>query len=449
MIDIDGFRSTLTGRAYAPGDDGYDDVRQPWNLNIDQSPAVVVAAENAGDVQAAVRLARDNDLPFSVLSSGHGLPRGNDGVVVNVSRFAGVDVDAARQVARIDAGARWRAVLEAAAPDSLAGLSGTAPTVGAVGYTLGGGIGLLLRRYGFAADSIVAADVVTADGSLVRAAADENPDLLWALKGGGGNFGVVTSLEVRLYEVPTVHNGMMIYPGARAGEVLRAWAEWTSGVSDDVTSAVMVMTFPPLPAVPEPLRGQHVAMVRATVADGDASAVDALRDTLGAPLVDRFGPQTYLEAALSGNEPTDPMPTAGRSTAFTELSDAAIDGLIELVAPGSPVPGVDIRHLGGAAAKDEDSPLSHRDTRFVAAANALAATPEQRAAVQDRLDSGFAALAPHSGPVGVFNFLAPGSSPEVVEAAFAPAAYQRLRDVKRTWDPQNVFQYTHNIPPAV
>ncbi|TDD65197.1 FAD-binding oxidoreductase [Jiangella aurantiaca] len=449
MIHLDGFRSTLTGRAYAPGDDGYDDLRRPWNLLIDQHPAVVVVAESAADVQAAVRLARENGVPFSVQSSGHGAVRPNDdGVVLNVTRLTGVDVDAERKVARIDAGVRWRSVLEAAAPHQLAGLSGTAPTVGAVGYTLGGGIGLLLRRFGFAADSVLAADVVTADGSLVHASRDENPDLLWALKGGGGNFGVVTSLEVRLYDVPSVHNGTMMYPGARAAEVLRAWADWTGQVSDDVTSAVMVMSFPPIPAVPEPLRGQHVAMLRATIAGDDGSALEPLRAALGEPLMDGFRTSTYLEAALSGNEPTDPMPAAGRSTGLGGLTDAAIDALLELAAPGSPVPGVDIRHLGGAAAKDQDGPLSHRDTPYIAAANALAATPEQLTAVRQRLDEGFAGLAGHTRPVGAFNFLSPGSTPDVVKSVFSEGAYQRLQEVKRTWDPDNVFQYTHNIPPA-
>ncbi|WP_053202169.1 FAD-binding oxidoreductase [Jiangella muralis] len=449
MIDLDGFRSTLGGRAYAPGDDGFDDVRQPWNLSIDQRPAVVVVAETAADVQAAVRLARENGVPFSVQSSGHGAVRPNDdGVLLNVTRLTGVDVDPGRKVARIDAGARWRGVLEVAAPHQLAGLSGTAPTVGAVGYTLGGGIGLLMRRFGFAADSVVAADVVTADGSLVRASHDENPDLLWALKGGGGNFGVVTSLEVRLYDVPAVHNGSLMYPGARAAEVLRAWADWTGQVSDDVTSAVMVMTFPPIPAVPEPLRGQQVAALRATIAGDDGSVLEPLLAALGEPLMGGFRPQTYLEAALSGSEPTDPMPTSGRSTGVAGLTDAAIDGLLELVAPGSPVPGVDIRHLGGAAAKEQDSPLSHRDTPYIAAANALAATPEQRATVQQRLDDGFAGLAAHTRPFGALNFVGAGSTPEVVRSAFSDGAWQRLREVKRTWDPDNVFRFTHNIPPA-
>jgi FAD/FMN-containing dehydrogenase len=449
MNHFDGFRSTLTGRAYTPGDDGYDDVRRPWNLLIDQHPALVVVAETAADVQATVRLARERGLPLAVQSSGHGAVRGNDdGVVVNVTRLTGVAVDAERKTARIEAGARWRGVLEEAAPHQLVGLSGTAPTVGAVGYTMGAGLGLLLRSYGFAADTVVAADVVTAGGELVRASADENPDLLWALKGGGGNFGVVTALEVRLFDVPAVHNGTMIYPGARAAEVLRTWADWTGQVSDDVTAAAMVMTVPPAPTVPEPLRGQHVVMLRATIAGDSGAQLDSLRAALGAPIADMFRTSSYLEAALSGSEPTDPMPSAGRSTGLAELSADAIDTLVKLTEPGSPVPGVEIRHLGGAAAKDQDGPLSHRDLPYIAGAHAMAATPEQLAAVAQRLDAGFAPLGEAARPHGFLNFLSPGSTPEAVKAAYSDAAYQRLQQVKRTWDPGNVFRYVHNIPPA-
>ncbi|MBB5789166.1 FAD-binding oxidoreductase [Jiangella mangrovi] len=449
MNTLDGFRTSLTGRAYKPGDDGYDDVRRPWNLLIDQHPGVVVAAETPADVQAAVRLARERGLPFAVQSSGHGAVRGNDdGVVVNVTRLTGVEVDAERKVARIVGGTRWREVLEATAPHQLAGLSGTAPTVGAVGYSMGAGLGLLLRSHGFAADSIVAADVVTAGGELVRASADENPDLLWALKGGGGNFGVVTALEVRLHHVPAVHNGTMIYPGARAAEVLRTWADWTGQVSDDVSAAAMVMTVPPAPTVPEPLRGQHVVMLRATIAADHGAELDALRSALGEPIADMFRTMTYLEAALSGSEPTDPMPAAGRSTALGELSDDVIGALVGLTEPGSPVPGIEIRHLGGAAAKEQDSPVSHRDAPYIAAAHAMAATPEQLATVEERLDHGFAALGDAARPHGFLNFLEPGSTPEVVKAAYSPAAYQRLQQVKTAWDPENLFQYTHNIPPA-
>ncbi|WP_035812516.1 FAD-binding oxidoreductase [Jiangella gansuensis] len=451
MNHFDGFRATLAGQAFAPGDDGYEDVRRPWNLLIDQRPALVVLAGSVADVQATVRLATERGLPLAVQSSGHGAVHPcDDGVVLNVSRLTGVAVDADAQVASIDAGARWRAVLEAAAPHELAGLSGTAPTVGAVGYTLGGGLGLLLRRYGFAADSVLAADVVTADGTLVHASETENPELLWALKGGSGNFGVVTRLQVRLYHVPLVQTGMAVYPGDRAAEVLATWADWTGSVSDDVTSAAMVMSVPPLPSVPEPMRGQHVVMVRATIAGGDGAELDALRSALGTPLMDGFRTATYLEAALSGMEPTDPMPSTGDSALLDELSPAAVDTLLELTAPGSPVPGVEIRHLGGAAAKDPEQPsaVSHRDARYVAAANALAPTPEQLAVVRQRLADGFGALEPHTRPGRLVNFMPARSTPETVQAAFSPAAYQRLREVKRTYDPSNVFRFNHNIPPA-
>ncbi|WP_162606416.1 FAD-binding oxidoreductase [Jiangella asiatica] len=451
MNHFDGFRAALTGEAFGPGDDGYEAVRLPWNLLIEQRPALVVLAESVADVQATVRLAAEQGLPLAVQSSGHGAVHPcDDGVVLNVSRLTGVDIDAESKIASLDAGARWRAVLEAAAPYELAGLSGTAPTIGAVGYTLGGGLGLMLRRFGFAADSVVAADVVTADGSLVHASQTENPELLWALKGGSGNFGVVTRLQVRLYHVPAVHHGMAVYPGARAAEVLGAWAEWNGGVSDAVTSAVNVMSVPPLPTVPEPMRGQHVAMVRATIAGGDGAELDGLRSALGVPLMDGFRTCTYLEAALSGMEPTDPMPATGSSALLSELSAGAVDTLLAMSAPGSPVPSIEIRHLGGAAAKEPDQPsaVSHRDAGYSAAANAIAPTPEQLAAVQERLAEGFGALSGYTHPGALVNFMPARSTPEKVRTAFSPESYQRLREIKRTYDPSNLFRFNHNIPPA-
>ena len=298
MNDVHHLRTSLSGRAFGPGDADYDAHRQPWNLSIDQQPALVVMAESVDDVQAAVRHAAGSGLPLAVQSSGHGAVHPCDGgIVVDVSRMTAVHVDASARLARVGAGQRWRAVLEAADPHGLIGLSGTAPNVGVAGYTLGGGVGITMRTFGFAADSLVGADVVTTDGELLRADEANNPDLLWALKGGSGNFGVVTSLDLRLHPVPEVVNGMLAYPGERAGEVIGAWAQWTRQVPDDVTSAVMLVTVPAAPGIPEPMHGMHLVMVRATVVGGDTKAVDQLRHDLGEPVMGGFTSSNYLQAA--------------------------------------------------------------------------------------------------------------------------------------------------------
>ena len=218
---LEALRAGLRGAAYAPGDDGYDEARQAWNLNARQHPALVVMAAGAADVIATVRLARERGLGVGVLATGHAVAAPCDGgVLINTSRMRGVRVDPEAQTARVEAGALWRDVIPEAQVFGLAGLLGSSSGVGVVGYTMGGGFGWLGRKYGFNADSVREADVVTADGELLRVSAYEHPDLFWGLKGGGGNFGVVTSLEFALYPLTTVYGGNLFYPVERAPEVL-------------------------------------------------------------------------------------------------------------------------------------------------------------------------------------------------------------------------------------
>lgn len=451
MNDVQHLRSALVGRAFGPHDDGYESLRRPWNLSIDQQPALVVMAESTADVQAAVRVAAGAGLPLAVQSSGHGAVHPCDGgIVVNVSRMTDLQVDPGAQLARLGAGQRWRSVLEATDPYGLIGLSGTAHGVGVVGYTLGGGLGITMRTFGFAADSLLGADLVTADGELVRADDAQNPDLFWALKGGGGNFGVVTSIDLRLYPVPQVVNGMMAYPGARAAEVVSAWAQWTQHVPDDVTSIVMLVTIPSVPEVPEPMRGQHLVMVLATVVGADTAALDQLRSQLGAPLIDTFAPSGYLRAAMSGMEPEDPSTSAGRSALLTSLSEPTIAQLTAAGGPNSPISALEIRHLGGAAARAprDSSAIPHRDAPYLVAMHAAPADEAQAAATVDLMDEALAGIADDTR-VGMFlNFLHHGSTTDEVRAAYDPATYTRLTEVKRDYDPGNLFRYNHNIPPA-
>jgi FAD/FMN-containing dehydrogenase len=224
---LEALKDGLKGDAYAPGDGGYDEARAAWNLNAHQHPALVVVAEGAADVLAAVRLARDEGLGVGVMATGHGVAAPCDGgVLINTSRMRGVHVDPETRTARVEAGAKWADLVPEAAAHGLAGLQGSTSQVGVVGYTMGGGFGWLGRKYGFAADSVKEADVVTAEGELVKANAHENADLFWALKGGGGNFGIVTSLEFALYPVTHVFGGNLFYPVERAEEVLELYSRW-------------------------------------------------------------------------------------------------------------------------------------------------------------------------------------------------------------------------------
>src|ERR671913_795178 len=236
---VDELRARLRGTLLRPGEEGYAGASQAWNLNARQRPALVVVTEGAGDVVAAVRFARDEGLGVGVMATGHGVGKPADGgVLVNTSRMRGVRVDPVAQTARVEAGALWTDVVPEAQAHGLAGLVGSSSHVGVVGYTMGGGFGWLGRKYGLNAAGVTVADVVTADGDLLRLSADENEDLFWGLKGGGGNFGIVTSLEFRLYPLATVYGGAVFYPVERAHEVLSAYARWSSGLPDEMTTAV-------------------------------------------------------------------------------------------------------------------------------------------------------------------------------------------------------------------
>lgn len=441
----------LNEKIYQQGDAGYDDARRPFKLTVEQRPARVMMAESVDDVVAAVRFAREQGMPFAVQATGHGLVRGcTDGVLVNTARFTGVQVDPARSTARVNPGTRWRDVLAAGDPLGLIGLSGTAPSVGVVGYTLGGGVGLLMRTFGYAADSVIAAEIVTADGQLLRADRDQNPDLLWALKGGGGNFGVITALEFKLHPVRQVYSGVAAYPAERASEFLRRWAAWTVDAADDVTSAAVLMRVPPFPAIPESIRGKQIVMLRAASASGDATPIEQLRAELGTPLMDTYKTSTYLEAALASMDPDQPVPVTTAGAMIGELSDGAIDHLIGLAGPDSPLMMVEVRHLGGASRREPEHPsaISHRDAGYTLGIGAMTPTAEEVATVNTYVRNALLDLAPYLHPGNVLNWLPSDSTDDQVRAAFSDATYARLREIKRAYDPDNVFRFTQNIPPA-
>jgi FAD/FMN-containing dehydrogenase len=246
-------RAGLRGASYVPGEESYDEGREAFNLNAHQHPALVVMAAGPADVVAAVRLARDEGLGVGVLATGHAVAAPCDGgVLINTSRMRGVRVDPEAQTARVEAGALWADVTAESQLFGLAGLRGSASGVGVVGYTMGGGFAWLGRKYGFNADTLREADVVSADGELLRVSAYEHADLFWGLKGGGGNFGIVTSMEFALYPLTTVYGGNLFYPLERAAQVLELYSKWVDTLPDEMTTAVAFMNFPPFPEIPEP-----------------------------------------------------------------------------------------------------------------------------------------------------------------------------------------------------
>ncbi len=449
-------RSGLRGAAYAPGDDGYDEACAAWNLNARQHPAIVVVAESARDVLAAVRLAREEGMGVGVMATGHGVGAVCDGgVLINTSRMKGIGVDPVSRTARVEAGVKWADVIPEIQKFGLAGLVGSSSHVGVVGYTMGGGFGWLGRKYGLNADAVREADVVTAGGELVRVSAHENADLFWGLKGGGGNFGIVTSLEFDLYPLTTVYGGNLFYPVERSREVLEFYARWSAGLPDEVTSAVTFLNLPPLPELPEPLRGGSFVTVRGCYSGEDPGAGEELfrpvRKALGEPVMDTVGVMPYAAMDAISMDPVDPMGACQSSEMLRDLSPGAIDALVEVAGAGSPLIVLEIRQLGGALARTPGrlSPMGQAESGFIMNGVGATFTPEMAEGVRAHLVRVAEATRPFQTGSTYINFMElGGASEDRVRAAYPAEDWDRLVALKERRDPENLFRFNRNIPPS-
>ncbi|GGP03994.1 FAD-binding oxidoreductase [Nonomuraea glycinis] len=410
---IDAFR----GAVYLPGDEGYEDGRKSLNPAVDARPVMVAEAAGRDDVRAAVVAAAARDLPLAVQATGHGTHVPSDGgILLRTSLLDTVEIDPARRVARVGPGVRWGQVLAAAAPYGLAPLSGSSPQVGVTGYTLGGGVGWLSRRYGFAADSVLSAEVVTAGGQVVTADPEVHGDLFWALRGGGGNFGVVTSLEFKLYPVAQVHAGIAYFPYEVAGETLARYRDWAATAPDEVSTAVM------LTGLPDGRRALGIKAMYAGPPERGRQVLRPLWETAGPALVDEMRTIRYADAAMGGTP-------ARYLDFFDTLPDEVIGTLVATGAHAT----VEIRHWGGAmAAPGPDAgPVGHRDAPF--------------SVIVDQHSPGLAEALGRHGTGGTFlNFLADRTR---VRDAYTPGDHTRLAAVKKAYDPGNVFRLNHNIAP--
>jgi UDP-N-acetylenolpyruvoylglucosamine reductase len=455
---LETLRAGLRGTAHAPGEEGYDEASRAWNLAAHQQPALVIVAGGAADVMAAVRFARDAGMGVGVMATGHGVGVPCDGgVLINTSRMKGVRVDPVARTARVEAGALWTDLVHEAQPHGLAGLMGSTSHVGIVGYTMGGGFGWLGRKYGFNAASMLQADVVTADGELVRVSADENEDLFWGLGGGGGNFGIVTSLEFGLYPVGTLYGGDLIYPMEKAKEVLEVFARWTKNLPDEWSTGVAFLNVPPLPAVPEPLRGKSVIALRGCYCgenpeDGE-EFLRPVREELGETIMDTFGPMPFAALDAISMDPVDPMGARQHSEMLGELSPDAIETLVEVAGAGSGSPLIllELRQLGGALKRTADhlSTMGMGESRFIMNGIGPAFTPEMAEGVLAYLTSVAEATRPFQTGDTYVNFMElESASPERVKAAYAPEDYERLVALKDRYDPTNVFRFNRNLQPS-
>jgi FAD/FMN-containing dehydrogenase len=450
--DFSTLRERLRGDLVVPGDVGWDAARQPWNLAAQQHPVAVALAETADDVVAVVDFAREGGLQVAPQGTGHsaGALGDLDGtILLKTERMRRVEVYTETRTARVEAGVLWEEVAAAAGDHGLAVLAGSSPNVGVVGYTLGGGMSWLARQHGLAANNVEAAELVTGEGRLVRADRDVEPDLFWALRGGGGNFGVVTALEFALFPIDEVYAGWLIWPMERAAEVLKAWRRWTRELPEELTSFGRLLHVPPLPDIPEPFRGRSLVGVEAasTGARDDADRLlESLRE-LG-PEMDTFAVMPPRELAKVHMDPEDPTPVIGDGMLLDDLPDATIDDLVAAVGvgSGSPLVSIEIRHLGGALARarPDSGPLATLDAEFAVFSLGVPIEGDMAAAINravDRVEQAFAGC--KCGRY--FNF----TERRVDGSALFPAeAYERLRQVKAQYDPQNVIRANHPILPA-
>ncbi|WP_196255767.1 FAD-binding oxidoreductase [Micromonospora sp. WMMC415] len=401
----------IDGRVLLPGDEGYDTHRKPLNPALDPRPAVVVRAAGTADVRRAVLAARHHKLPFAVQATGHGTHVAHDGaLLLRTGAMAAVLVDPDRRVARVGPGARWGDVLAAAAPFGLAPLSGSSPDVGVVGYTLGGGLGWLAREHGLAADSVLRAQVVTAAGTVETAGPDRNPDLFWALRGGGGSYGVVTALEFRLHPVSRVYAGAVTFGRDRAAETIAHYRHWIERVPDALSSALLLT--------------RDGSLVVKAMYTGDPDRGRALLEPLwkvAGPVVDDgMRVVEYPHAAMGG--------TFART--FDQVRVLDDDLVAALVA--EPDTTVEIRHWGGRIARDSGA-AAHRDAPLSVVLDTVPSPRTEAALRRAGLGSSF------------LNFL---PDPSRTSTAFTAGNWTALRRIKATYDPDNVFGAGLAVPPA-
>ncbi len=427
----------LRGQLALPGSEAYDRLRTPFNLAVRVEPLAVVRAVDAYDVATAVRIAREHGLRVGVQSTGHGTSASMDGALLVHTGLLDECVVHPAGWARVGAGVRWRAVLDAAAEHGLTGLAGSSSGVGVVGYTTGGGLGPLARTYGLASDRVRAFDVVTGQGRLLRATPDEHDDLFWGLRGGRGSLGIVTAVELDLVPQRTVYGGCTWFSGADAAAVLRAWAAWAPALPEAATTSVALLQLPPLPHVPPPLAGRTTLAVR-YVHTGDRRTAEALLAPLRAratPVLESMGELACTDLDAVHRDPVDPMPAVKVSGLLRSLPPHALDALLDIAGPGtgSPLTVLELRQLGGAVGRPgvHPSAVSHRDAAFALTCIG-AGVPPVADAVATRARTVLSALAPWSTGFTLPNF---GGGP----LAYDAPTLERLRALVTTHDPAGVL----------
>ena len=448
-------RSQLRGEALLPGDPGFDRARTVWNAMIDRKPSLIVRCAGVADVIRSVALAREQGLLVSVRGAGHNIAGSavcDGGLMIDLSALRSVRVDPKTRMAYVEPGATLADFDHEAQAFGLATPLGINSTTGVAGLTLGGGFGWLTRKYGMTVDNLVGVDLVTAAGELVRASAHENPDLFWAIRGGGGNFGVVTQFEFELHPIgPEVLSGLIVFPLDQAKGVLTKYRGYVNRISEDLSVWAVMRHAPPLPFLPEAVHGKLVLILPLAYA-GDVAAgmreIEPLR-SFGKPVGEHIGPQPYT----AWQKAFDPLLTPGarnywKSHNFTELSDTAIDLMIKFATEiPSPQGEIFLGLVSGQAnrAPQDATAYAHRDAKFVLNVHSRWEQPEDDRNCITWAREFFKAMAPHATGGVYVNFLTQDES-ERTQAAYG-SNYGRLVQLKRKYDPNNLFRMNQNIKP--
>lgn len=442
---------SIDGRIATPSDADWDEARMAWNLNADQHPEAVAFVESAADVAKVVSFAATQGLRIAGQGTGHGaaaLEPLDDTILIKTERMRGIEIDPDARTARVEAGVLVLELSEAAQTHGLSSMPGSAPDVGVIGYTLGGGLSWLSRRYGFACNRVRAIELVTAGGEPKTVDAENDPDLFWALRGGGGGYAIVTALHLDLVPIGDIYAGALLWPAEVGADAVRTYRDWAANLPDEVTSVVRFLRPPPVPDVPEQIRDVPLFTIDAACIGGQTegeATIAPLRE-IGEPVMDTFGQIPSEGLCRIHMDPEQPVPGMGHHRMIRELSDEAIETFAGLAGAesGSPLLLTEMRQLGGALGRPDSNggALSHLDAEFVMFGIGLPMTPELGQAIEAHHDRLHDAMAPWAADGGYFNF---AERPCDADAILPPEVCSRLAEIKRRYDPDGMIVANHAV----
>ncbi|MGA8803747.1 MAG: FAD-binding oxidoreductase [Solirubrobacterales bacterium] len=450
MTDFSGL--SIRGRVATPSDSDWDEARQAWNLAADQQPPAVALVESADDVSKVIGFARENGLKVTGQGTGHGavaLGSLDDTILIKTERMRDVVIE--DEGARVEAGAFAEDVAEAAIQKEMASMPGTSPNVGVTGYTLGGGLSWFGRKHGWACNRVSAIEVVTADGEPRTVDAASDPDLFWALRGGGGGYAIVTALHLELLPIAEAYAGAMLFPPQATADGLRAYRDWCAQAPEEVASMVRMLNLPPIPDIPEEIRGQKWFAITVASIGSEEEGRERVAPLLeiGEPAMSTVAQMPATGLTRIAMDPEPPVPGLGHHRVIEELPDEAIEAFYDVAGPesDSPLLLAELRHLGGALGRPDENggALNKLDGEFAMLALGMLMDPAMREPIDGQLDKLSGAMEPWAAEGGYFNY---AERPDDVEKILPPDICERLAQVKRSWDPDDLIRANHSLATA-